>query len=112
MAKACLSGASGSNEKISNTYLIEGLTGGPFRSLFKDPESAGLVRFDRYYLFGSGDNLTNTSGTTFPLTSFTIITAIVSFSFLQEVNVVVITRAKTPNNTVLKILFSIIIVSL
>jgi len=43
---------------ISNTYLIEGLTGGPFRSLFKDPESAGLVRFDRYYLFGSGDNLT------------------------------------------------------
>ena len=33
-------------------------------------------------------------------------------AFSQAINVVEITRAKLPNNTVLKILFSIIIVSL
>jgi hypothetical protein len=61
---------------------------------------------------GFACKITLALGTVMPEPSLIIITAIVSFSFLQEVNVNVITRAKSPNNVVLKILFSIIIVSL
>ena len=42
---------------ISNTDLTEGVVNGPLAGLVEDPGNAGLVRFDRYYLFATGENV-------------------------------------------------------
>lgn len=42
---------------LSNTDITEGVASGPLAKLMEDPANAGLVRFDRYYLFGSGENV-------------------------------------------------------
>lgn len=42
---------------MSNTDITEGIATGPLAKLMEDPANAGLVRFDRYYLFGTGANV-------------------------------------------------------